>query len=108
MSEKFKQIITERLVALGWTAADGTAVARKTFETAVGLKEALAYVAIGDQACLSGEYQSEGRNALAQCLRLIPRSTELAVVEDIAGQFAADVDIAVAGTYAARLHRPRP
>lgn len=104
-------LITECLTAGGWTPFEGPALATKTFETAVGDKEAVAWLQDwgkdSDSYMLSGEYQSEGHNALASSSILIPKSARGDEVRDLVAKFTSNADEAVAQTYAARLHRPR-
>lgn len=87
----------------GWASTSGTAVATKSYETAVGVKQALAYLC-GNM--LQGDYQSEGRNALEP--HFVPVDNDLSddeLAERVAF-FALQADAVVADTYAARLHRP--
>lgn len=108
----FKRLlITEYLVAGGWSAFDGPALATKSFETAVGDKEAVAWLQDwgkdSKSYTLYGEYQSEGRNALATSSVLIPKDATPDETRSLVAQFVSHADEAVADTYAARLHRPR-
>lgn len=100
-------IITQVLVECGWTAYSGPAIGVKFFVTAVGIKQAEAYLSKGDEfnRTLSGEYQSEGRNAMSASGVLIPVNADAGMVRRLAQQFAKQVDSAVAESYAARLHK---
>jgi hypothetical protein len=107
MSVNIKEVAMQRLVSHhGWeeiSVLDGPVV-RKEFPTAVGLKEAVARITEGNaQHWLSGEYQSEGRNALSTCLVCIRTSASVTDVEAALDAFAHDVNKTVAQTYAARL-----
>ena len=102
------------LVAHGWTAEPGgtTALATKAFDTAVGVKTAVAYLGNFDSefcnCTLGAEYQSEGRNAASTAGVLIPKDASASVVQQLAAQFVSNVDEAVAETYAFRLLAERP
>jgi len=99
--------VRQHLVGLGWIGSDGTALASKSYQTAVGNKEALAYLADygknSDNFLLTGEYWSEGRNCLSTVLIAVPKSAALETIPELVMQFAMETDKAVAGTYAARL-----
>ena len=101
-----KAEVVAELVALGWTASGYTAIASKTYRTAVGPKEAHVYLAgentDWDNCWLAGDYQSEGRNILSRGL-LIPKNADTATVRDLIRRFAADADLLVSQSYAARL-----
>lgn len=98
-------IINQVLVESGWIPFGGAAIALKSFETAVGFKEAHAYLSKGDEfnRTLSGDYQSEGRNALESSCVLIPVGADAGTVRRLTEQFAKQADARVAQTYAARL-----
>lgn len=91
----------------GWTAAKGAALATKTYETAVGPKVALAYLADfradDPNTTLSGEYQSEGRNILEAHGVLIPKTADAAERRKLFERFARGADLQVGQSYAARL-----
>ena len=82
-------IIIQVLIECGWTAYSGPAIGLKSFETATGVKEAQAYVSKGDEfnRTLSGDYQSEGRNALEASGVLIPVEADADTVRRLAQQF---------------------
>lgn len=91
---------------LGWEVLSSphSALAHKWFETAVGDKEALAYLCFSEgRAVLTAEYVSEGDNALSA---VFVRVDENACPEDVrraAESFSSAVNGGVAGTYAAKL-----
>lgn len=108
MSHPFKVAVTQVLSAHGWQILDSTAVAIKTYDTAVGPKEALAYLTKGDgyNVTLFGTYYSEGRNVLEAHGQLIPVDADEATALAAAERFAADADKHIGNSYAARLLRP--
>ncbi|MBN3777012.1 hypothetical protein G3O06_05435 [Burkholderia sp. Ac-20345] len=93
----------------GWEKADGTAIARKNFATAVCIKEALVYLAdfAGENYMLQGSYYSEGRNQLEGHSALVPKASDPEAAAAIVRKFAENADRVVGETYAARLARPR-
>ena len=107
MSEASRTLIgaaaRQHLVNLGWNALRAPALAKKAFETAVGEKFAIVYLANwpGEGCSLTAQYLSEGRNILAplQSELLDPATTEAAV-----RRLAADVDAAVDQSYARGLY----
>lgn len=99
--------VQRHLIGFGWTGNDGTALARKSYQTAVGNKEALAYLADygknSDNFILTGEYWSEGRNCLSTVLVAVPKSAAPETIPELVMEFALKTDEAVAETYAVRL-----
>lgn len=103
--------LTSRMAQLletrGWTVLDSTAIALKEFNTAVGPKEAHAYVQDfgpgNDSVMLAGVYYSEGRNILEPLGRLVPRDADDVRLDQEAAAFAQHVERAVAQSYAAKL-----
>lgn len=96
------------LLAHGWELVPGgTALASRSYATAVGPKVGQVYLsrsAEGDaNETLSGHYYSEGRNVMPSVL--IPKAADAATLERLVAQFAREADAAVAGSYAARLLR---
>jgi hypothetical protein len=93
------------LMQHGWVATTGTALAQKSFLTAVGVKVAHAYMGGGDFCnwTLSGDYQSEGRNILEPHAALIPRAARFDLVLARVSHFVKSVDEVVGNSYAARL-----
>lgn len=98
--------VKEHLVALGWQAVDGTAVASKTYKTAVGPKVAFVYVAdygpTEENVQLNGDYVSEGNNVLA-CGVSIPKAAVGDSLAALVKKFAVNADRAVDESYARRL-----
>lgn len=97
------------LAGLGWTILDSTAIASKMYETAVGPRQALAYVQdFGPQegsVRLIGDYQSEGRNCLSTTSAIIPRFADEETIKALTQQFASEADKVVGESYAMRLLR---
>lgn len=107
--QALRAAIVAQLVAAGWVSLEkGTAIAKKTYRTAVGLKEALVYLAdFGPNETnylLQGEYYSEGRNVLSAEAVLIPKQGETAAVMRLTDRFAAAAEKSVLESYAARLY----
>lgn len=107
--QALRAAIVAQLAAAGWTALEqSTAIAIKTYETAVGPKDAHAYLAdFGPGEAnyvLRGEYYSEGSDVLSACGVLIPKNANPAVVRTLAERFAAGAEQAVLESYAARLY----
>jgi hypothetical protein len=107
-----RSTIVAQLAAAGWTALEGgTAIANKMYETAVGLKEAQAYLAdygpTSENYVLQGQYYSEGRNVLGGSGILIPKAGDEATVTQLTQKFAAGAEKEVLQSYAARLLRLR-
>lgn len=107
MIDALKAAIRDRLVARGWSPEAYTAVARKSYDTAVGEKDAHAYVADfgpeNDGVLLQGDYQSEGSNVLGSCSTCIPRNADMVTLNRLVDHFASQVDKAVSESYAAKL-----
>ena len=94
---------------IGWTAIDSTAIATKTVQTAVGEKEAHAYLQDwGDGYILAGDYSSEGRNVLESNGVLIAADADDADLMRLAGEFAAKANKAMDESFARRLYLARP
>jgi len=100
-----RDAIVAQLAARGWTGLADPGIARKSYRTAAGDKMAFASLSIPDEYHyrLSGDYQSEGANALGACGVLIPMAADGATVAAIAQRFAVEADAMVARTYAVRL-----
>jgi len=109
--QALRAAIVAQLVAAGWTAIErSTAIAIKTYDTAVGPKDAHVYLAdFGSSETnyvLQGEYYSEGSNVLSARGILIPKDAEPAAARTLTERFAAGAEQAVLDSYAARLlHR---
>ena len=102
----FVRRITDTLVSCGWQAKDGAAIASRTFDTAVGKKDALVYLADygGDDGyLLQGEYYSEGRNALEPHNVRISKHNGASTTVDLVRRFSDRAVEIVGKTYAARL-----
>lgn len=133
--QEMKKNVLQGLEAAGWKAVDEismtctSCVAKKTFHTAVGLREALAHFTDSPAECcrLSGEYYSEGNNALSTTSFYVwyrPRPTSPETIDvpcyrfklrdevtpedlvDGAKVFAELAEKAIAKTYAVRLLQP--
>lgn len=103
-----KAVLNQLAQQEGWHHANvfGLEFAVKSFDTAVGPKEANAVLRPSSDGgwWLSAHYTSEGRNVLSTCDVHIGSSDEIATVVT---QFASQIDEAVAQSYAARLHLMR-
>lgn len=100
--------IVAHLVAAGWKVLErSTAIAIKTYDTAVGPKDAHVYLAdFGPSETnyvLRGEYYSEGSNVLSARGILIPKDADPAAVKTLTERFATGAENAVLDSYAARL-----
>ena len=109
MHQLHKDTVLSLLTTRGWVPEAGTAIASKTYATAVGPKQAHAYLAdFGPSSahlCLTGDYRSEGRNILESRGQLLPKVAAPLEVEALACKFADAVDASVGESYAARLLR---
>lgn len=111
-----KAAVTESLITLGWSGlTSGTALAIKRFQTAVGVRDAHAYLKdYGPDTlrfALDGDYNSEGRNQLESHGVLIPKRADAETIQRMVTHFASSVDAAVGQTYARRLltsRQPEP
>jgi hypothetical protein len=106
--QALRAAIVAHLVAAGWTALErSTAIAIKTYDTAVGPKDAHVYLADFGPGetnyVLQGEYYSEGSNVLSARGILIPKDADPAAVKTLTERFAASAEHAVLDSYAARL-----
>ncbi|MFJ1470147.1 ADP-ribosyltransferase-containing protein [Massilia orientalis] len=106
--QALRAAIVAQLVAAGWAAIErSTAIALKTYDTAVGRKDAHAYLAdFGPSETnyvLQGEYYSEGSNVLSARGILIPKDADLAAAKTLTERFATGAEAAVLDSYAARL-----
>ncbi|MBA1204707.1 MULTISPECIES: hypothetical protein [Pseudomonas] len=114
-SDALKTIIADRLGSQGWVIVDDlsfnctSGVAKKQYQTAVGIKEAIAYLQAGDDGArrLLAEYYSEGNNVLSTTTATFTPVCSTEAVGAGTSRFAARVDDVVSGTYAVRLLRPR-
>lgn len=105
--EQIRSEIVARLVALGWEASSGVALATKHYKTAVGVKQAFAYLAdYGTNevsVLLTGDYQSQGNNALSTSSMSIAKHADTNTVNEKVALYAQNVDAVVAQTYAMKL-----
>lgn len=106
--QALRAAIVAQLVAAGWTAMErSTAIAIKTYDTAVGPKDAHVYLAdFGPSETnyvLQGEYYSEGSNALSARGILIPKDADPKAAKTLTEHFATGAEAAVLDSYAARL-----
>lgn len=109
-----KAKISAHLSRLGWSVSGGGPIAlgTKTYLTAVGEKEAIAYLAPSgnDAAFFQATYISEGNNVLStiragwKVITFTESDSELA---ELAAAFSAEVDTEVSQTYAMRLRANR-
>ena len=102
MNPELNDSIVAHLQELGWSRADGAAIATKIYPTG----EATAHFSSFDAArnwTLSGCYWSEGRNVLEPHSALITKTAPSAAVADLVRDWATKVDRVVADSYAARL-----
>ncbi|MDP3334601.1 MAG: hypothetical protein Q8S55_21850 [Methylococcaceae bacterium] len=102
------RFICDYLRINGWNIFDppSTALSFKTYDTAVGQKEAQVYFC-GDEYnwVLSGLYESQGRNILSTASELIPKDCAAANLIDYCSQFLTCVDSTISQSYAVRLLR---
>lgn len=104
-------LVTAALTAAGWVESRGpfpvTRAWVRTCDTAVGEKEAHAYLSRGASAdsrwTLEGCYWSEGRNVLEASVVLISGAADDGLVQELSRQFVAYSDRAIAQSYAVRL-----
>jgi hypothetical protein len=109
-AQALRAAIVATLAGAGWVYLEkGTAIASKTYPTAVGPKESLAYLAdFGPSETsylLQGQYHSEGWNVLGARTVSIPKNGDPATVMRLVETFAAGAEEAVMQSYAARLYR---
>lgn len=128
---EMKKHILQGLLESGWYAVDDvamectTAVAKKDFETAVGVKTAIAYFTGSRAECcrLGGDYYSEGNNILSttsfyvwyrprpEAAKVFPEhlyklEEELEPADLVKGGkvFSEMADKKISGSYAVRIH----
>lgn len=113
LRNEFAGLVVSALQAHGWTPVHplDTAIAQKSFETAVGERVASVYLSQFDKegfnCTLAGDYESEGRNQLAGDSMLISWNATPQDVQRITQAFAAQADQTISQTYAARIHQQR-
>lgn len=104
-----KQAVTLQLQMFGWVPEKGVAAnaaGRKTYKTAVGDRDAIAWLAHSasdNDVRLTGEYWSEGRNCLSTLFIHIPYTASDELIGEKVSYFAKQVDEQVSESYAARL-----
>ncbi|MBK3780175.1 hypothetical protein G3A43_07880 [Paraburkholderia aspalathi] len=107
MNETLREMVVARLVERGWTGLREPALGIIHYRTAVGDKQALAYMADFGPAetnvMLRGDYQSEGRNVLESYSVLIPKTADEAKVNELVDLFDINAEKAVNESYARRL-----
>lgn len=95
--------------SLGWAVSCGPCLVSKTFDTAVGPKDAVVYLSPQDPSgrsrVLFGVYWSEGTNILQSRPVLVPVGAEPVEVKRLATEFVRGVESAIADSYAVRLLR---
>lgn len=105
-----KEAVARHLCDHGWAPGRYAMVANRFYPTAVGVKEAQAYLKdFGpdpESFILDGTYYSEGRNALSVGV-MIPKNADDETLRQLVARFAANADESIAQTYAAKLLRSR-
>lgn len=107
--QPMRQQVRTAFMVVGWTGLDSTALAEKSFATAVGPKVAHVYLQDCDAQSkafiLAGDYQSEGRNILESCGVLFLKDAQCEAVCGLVASFIARAEQAVGQSYAVRLMR---
>jgi hypothetical protein len=110
-AEGMTRRVLAQFVPYGWGEADRLlAFANKTYSTAVGDKDATVWVRVNEAeglCILTGDYLSEGRNALSTCWVTFPVDAGEDEIADAVARFAEMADEQVGDTYAMRLTAPR-
>lgn len=103
--DMWKSVATKLVAGHGWRASAGTALALKSYATAVGPKDAQAYlVRSGDgRFVLTATYYSEGRDVLSTVRVPTDVTMEDEHLDLAVKAFSAEIDARVADTYAVRL-----
>lgn len=108
MKPGLEDAIKHALTKHGWAQLDGTAVAEKAYETAVGRRVAFAYLH-GPDSCgvcaIRGSYYSEGRNIMATCGVLFSEEADSTTMAECVARFCASADQVEAQSYPGRLYR---
>jgi len=99
-------IVQKALVANGWTARPAPTLGIKMYDTAVGPRQAAAYLSKGDEynRTVKGDYQSEGNNVLSASGKLIPIGADAQAIEALALAFCAGADKDIDQSYARSLY----
>jgi hypothetical protein len=104
--KEIMQFICNILHANGWNIFDppSAALSFKMYDSAVGKKETQVYFS-GDQFnwCLSGLYQSHGRNILKTESVLILKDCSIHQLSAFCLKFVQNVELVIANSYAVRL-----
>lgn len=102
-----QKIVEVVLIKNGWKSFGGSAIAVKEFQTAVGMKEAQAYLSDGDgiNRTLSGAYETAGHDALANCSVLIPVDASEQTVSILTSKFCQYAEDAIEQSYAVNVLR---
>lgn len=108
--EQIQATAVEQLVQAGWTS-DRLLPHHltKLYATAVGPKQAVIRVEAvysNNLVWVTGEYCSEGRNALGACFAFIASEAGPECISKKVEMFLANVEHSIAGTYAVRLLHP--
>ena len=100
------EIVQKTLVANGWEMRAAPTVALKMYDTAVGPRQAVAYLSKGDEynRTLMGEYESRGNNVLGGSGKLIPLDASPEAIEAIALAFCVGADKDIDQSYARGLY----
>ena len=107
--DALRAFIVEALLANGWTANNGPALAMQSFDTAVGVKQAWVYLSRGDgiNRTLLPHYESERRNVLEGSCVLIPVGASQSEIQNLVRKFANRVVQVVDASYARKIHLSR-
>lgn len=108
--ENMHYIIGDILIKHGWTLVAGPAFATKTYDTAVGRKEAIAwlpwkFIKDEEHVYFRGQYESKGDNILVGCTEYIPVNASAEIVANHANAYCDNVDEAVRESYAGWLNQ---
>ena len=106
MTNTIETTIVNALKTHGWFVRHGAAIATKIFDTCVGEKEAFVYLLNLRNTfifILAGEYVSQGRNILSTNNVTIPKNSDPQEIYKLTSQFANNIEITVADSYAVRL-----
>ncbi|KWU19032.1 hypothetical protein [Burkholderia cenocepacia] len=109
MNQFLHDYAAARFEQQGWTLSDGAAIAIKLYPTAVGPKQAAAYLADfgaeSEHILIQGDYISEGNNVLAASSVFVHKKADAATIHARVDEFIVQANAVVADTYAARLLR---
>lgn len=108
--DQFHEWLSTELQHHGWQLASGIAIASKSFETAVGTKEAYLYLhphKVPPSYSLHGDYQSEGRNVLSSSFLPVKMDASLDSLSDTVAQHIAKLEEQIQASFAARLYLQR-